>query len=267
MKGTPGPAPGLLLHPAPAVPGLCCPCQRRCSLFVPCPRPPVLRAVPPAEPGSWWPAAHGLAVPRHGPALSLELCPAVLTSPCGRTCERCCSVQALPCPPAVPGGSHSPPRPAVPRRVNTAAIHRRFPRLQPHYLIKRIRSAAVLIRAGGVPWGQGYGAVGAAWGPAGSPCTPAVRPRCPLPAAQASWRPCLGQPESTGTARGGDGAGADGAGVPGPCSWGLRVLGGLSHGVQWGLGARVGTGSGHLGPVAPAVTAGPRGARGCCGAH
>lgn len=139
----------------------------------------------------------GSALPRPCPVPAGQ-CPAVLTSPCGRPCERCCSVQALPCPPAVPGGSHSPPRPAVPRRVNTAAIHRRFPRLQPHYLIKRIRSAAVLIRAGGVPWGQGYGAVGAAWGPAGSPCTPAVRPRCPLPAAQASWRPCLGQPESTG---------------------------------------------------------------------
>lgn len=207
-------------------------------------------------------------MPRHGPALSLlELCLAMLASPCGRTCERCCSVGAWPCPPAVSGGSHNPPRPAVPRRVNTAAIHRRFPRLQPHYLIKRIRSAAVLIRAGGVPWGQGYGAVAAVWGLAGSPCTPAVRPRRPLPAAQASWRPCLGQPESTGPARGGDGTGLGptGPGRQGPAGGGCGCWGGSATGCGGGSGPgwalAWGTSAPWL-PLSPQARGEPRGAAG-----
>lgn len=243
------------------------------ALLPACPQPPALRAVPcpscrAVQPGSWWPAARGLAVPRHGPALSLlELCLAMLASPCGRTCERCCSVGAWPCPPAVSGGSHNPPRPAVPRRVNTAAIHRRFPRLQPHYLIKRIRSAAVLIRAGGVPWGQGYGAVAAVWGLAGSPCTPAVRPRRPLPAAQASWRPCLGQPESTGPARGGDGTGLGptGPGRQGPAGGGCGCWGGSATGCGGGSGPgwalAWGTSAPWL-PLSPQARGEPRGAAG-----
>lgn len=60
-----------------------------------------------------------------------------------------------------------------------AAIHRRFPRLQPHYLIKRIRSAA-----GGVQSGQGYGAAAGLW----PGLVPAVRPGRPFLASGTSSR-------------------------------------------------------------------------------
>lgn len=46
------------------------------------------------------------------------------------------------CPPAVPAAGRGPPSPAVLCRVRVLlAIRRRFPRLQPHYLIKQIHGA------------------------------------------------------------------------------------------------------------------------------
>ena len=115
---------------------------------------------------------------------------------------------------------------------HAAAIHRRFPRLQPHYLIKRIRSAAGSADQGWrSPVGTRLRGRGQGWcqpsDPAGRSWPTAQAPGCPAAAGSGLLR-ARGQPK-VGTGLGGTGLGLPAHGelwvLLGLWLWGHRVWG------------------------------------------